>query len=253
MLATARTQGAPSTARQRWRPGPARPRLADGAVHVWRADLTALGNELADLLSPAERARAQRMRRERDRQLWARGRGVLRALLGRYLASDARALRFTTEARGKPVLLGDGEDSAAGDSPPARATAARLSFNLSHSQGLALYALTEIGPIGVDVEVARRAIDEVALAARAFGPAEARRLQRLDAARRSQEFRRAWVRREAELKCRGTGIGVAVGGSGGPGPWTAELDVGPQAACAVALAGSPRELRCWDWQRPSRF
>ena len=73
----------------------------------------------------------------------------------------------------------------------------------------------EAGPVGVDVEVPRRAIDEVALAARAFGPAEARRLEGLDPAVRAQEFLRAWVRHEAQLKCRGTGIGGAPAGASG--------------------------------------
>ena len=110
----------------------------------------------------------------------------------------------------------------------------------------------EAGPIGVDVEVPRRAIDEVALAARAFGPAEARRLEGLDAARRGQEFLRAWVRHEAQLKCRGTGIGGAPAGASGPELWSAQLEVGPGAAGAVAVRQPPSELRCWDWEASSR-
>ena len=122
-----------------------------------------------------------------------------------------------------------------------------MSFNLSHSGQLALYAFTETGAVGVDVEVARRPIDEIAIAARTFGPAEARRLGGLDPAIREREFRRAWVRHEAELKCRGTGIGGPEAGLGGREPWTAELEVGPRAAAAVAAEHPPRELCCWDW------
>ena len=139
------------------------------------------------------------MARERDGHLWARGRGALRALLGRYLSCDPRALRFANELHGKPALL---REARLPDPPRREPTTARLPFNMSHSQRLALYAFAEAGPVGVDVEVPRRAIDEVALAARAFGPAEARRLEGLDAARRGQEFLRAWVRHEAQLKCR---------------------------------------------------
>ena len=93
----------------------------------------------------------------------------------------------------------------------------------------------------------------LAVAARAFGPAEARRLQQLDPVTREQELLLAWVRHEAELKCRGTGIGGAgaegemAEGEMGEKVWIAELDVGSHGAAAVAVARPPRELCCWEW------
>jgi 4'-phosphopantetheinyl transferase len=223
----------PATAGDTWAPAPLAPRLAEGIVHVWRADLSAVSDELIELLCPEERARAERIVGESKRRVWARAHGVLRELLGRYLQENPRALRFTAGAHGKPALL---------DGP--------LRFNLAHSGQCALYALTEGISVGVDVEVARRPIDEVALATRVFGEAEAQRLQRLDPATREQEFLRAWVRREAELKCLGTGIGGASpsDGASNHGLWIAELDVGPRAAAAVAAPGDQHELRCWDWR-----
>jgi hypothetical protein len=119
---------------------------------------------------------------------------------------------------------------------------------LSHSGQLALYAFTESGAVGLDVEVARRTINEVAVARRAFGPGEARRLEGLAPPIREREFLRAWARYEAELKCRGTGIGVVDTGTGGGAPWIAQLDVGSHAAAAVALEHPARDLRCWEWR-----
>ena len=104
--------------------------------------------------------------------------------------------------------------------------------------------------MGVDVEVARRPIDEVAIATRTFGPAEARRLEGLQPDLREREFLRAWVRAEAELKCRGTGIGGVSADANGRESWIAELDVGPRAAAAVALEQPPHELRCFQWHAP---
>jgi 4'-phosphopantetheinyl transferase len=237
----------PSTAHPPRTSPPSHPRLADGAVHVWRADVAELADDLGELLSPTERTRAERLAHERDRLLWTRAHGVLRQLLGRYLRRDPRKLRFTTGAHGKPALLDEPPRSPA--TPPRRMAArpAGLSFNLSHSGHLALYAFSAIGPVGVDVEVARRPIDELAIAARAFGPAEVRRLAALDPFVREQEFRRAWVKHEAALKCRGTGIGGAAAQTSGHEPWIAELEVGPRAAGAVAVGHLPRELRCRDW------
>jgi hypothetical protein len=94
-------------------------------------------------------------------------------------------------------------------------------------------------------------VDVLALAARAFGPAEAERLRRLDPDSREQEFRRAWVRHEAALKCLGTGIGAAPAAEAGRrSPWIAELDMGAGAAAAVALTAAPSEMRCWEWRAP---
>ncbi len=224
--------------------------LADGAVHVWRADLATVAEDLGELLCDEERARAQRMVDERDGELWRRSRGLLRALLGRYLQREPRSLRFAAGEHGKPALARNADESPAArrrssaesPSPP------ELSFNMSHSGRLALYAFSEVGAVGVDVEVARRPIDEVAIAARALGAAEARRLQALDPATRRREFLRAWARHEAELKCLGVGIGGADGAIAGRRPWIAQLELGPDVAAAVAAERPARELRCWDWR-----
>ncbi len=244
----------PSRKALRWTGGSTEPRLDDeGALHVWRADLSAVADDLGELLSPAERARAESFLSARDRRRWTRAHGVLRALLGRYLGSDPRALRISAAAHGKPAL----SDSAPASRAAAGATQAapgRLSFNMSHSGQLALYAFTRSGAVGVDVEVARRPINEVALAARVFGAAEAKRLEALDPASRERAFLRLWVRHEAELKYRGTGIGGNRVVDGTPAesearaPWIADLDVGPRAAGAVAVPAPPPELHRWDWR-----
>lgn len=222
-------------AEQVWAPGPPRPLLAEGAVHVWRADLEAAGEKLTDLLSAEERARAERLLGARARCLWARGRGLLRALLARYLDGEAQEFRFALGPHGKPELL-----------PPRDTGSGLFSFNLSHSGGLALYALASAGAVGVDVELARASHDVLAIAARFLGEDEAARLRALEPPQREREFLRGWTRHEAELKLHGLGIG------GGPVPlerraWIGEIDVGELGAAALALGQPPRELRLWDW------
>jgi 4'-phosphopantetheinyl transferase len=243
-----------------WQPGPAEPRLGDGAVHVWRVDLTAVPAQLANQLSEEEVARAAQMPSAHGRELWSRSRGVLRTLLGRYLRVEALTVVLRAGACGKPELS---EEHAAG---------APLFFNLSHSGQLALYAFTTLGPVGVDVEVARRAgaspspsadsdgggadehrrpdTDHVALARRAFGEAQAQRLHALEPELREGEFLRLWTRYEAEFKRRGTGIGGGFEhGARSPGAASTivELDVGPQATAALARDPRASELRLWEW------
>jgi hypothetical protein len=203
-----------------WTPGPPAARARAGTIDVWRADLAAVGDELEELLCAEERERAARIAQEHDRVRWARSRGVLRALLGRYLERDPRTLDFTLGAHGKPALPRE-------ETGPEPSAAADLRFNLSHSGTLALYAITDGREVGVDIERARE--------------------------RYTPEFLRAWVAREAAGKCRGIGLGRETGlaKSRGVTPpdalWTAELDVGPDAAGAVAVKGGRCELCCWEW------
>jgi 4'-phosphopantetheinyl transferase len=197
---------------------------------VWRADLATVGGEVLDLLSPSERRRADRFLGEQGRRRWGLSRGLLRALLARYLQVDGRGLLFATGEHGKPEL--------AGEVPP-------LSFNLSHSGPIALYVFSAMIDVGVDVELARPSVDEVAIAERMIGSDEAERLRGLDPALRAREFLRLWTRHEAELKCLGVGIGGQVQVDTGRRPWVAELDIEPGAAAAVAAMTPPGEVHCW--------
>jgi 4'-phosphopantetheinyl transferase len=208
----------------------------EGAVDVWVADLAATSAQLEALLSPQELLRAARFASPEDGRLWARAHGILRTLLGGYLARDPLALEFDAGLQGKPVLAG-----VAPQTP-------HLHFNLSHSGSLALFAFTTAGEIGVDVELAHEGTDVLAVAARAFGPARAQQLAELAAGSREREFLKAWTRHEARLKC----IGIGIGGAGAPSPsaeqgWVADVDVGQGAAGAVAMSAAPHELNRRDW------
>jgi 4'-phosphopantetheinyl transferase len=222
-----------ASAKDVWAPGPSRPRLAAGAVHVWRADLAHADTSLGELLSEDERERAGRLLNEHQRELWRRSRGLLRELLGRYLQADPPSLRFADGEHGKPGLADADPDTPA--------------FNMSHSGQLALYAFSAAGAVGVDVEVARRPVDEVAIAARMLGEGEAQRLQALEPESRRREFLRAWARHEAELKCLGVGLGEASAGRSGPRPSVVELELGLEAGAAVASEQPAQELCCMDW------
>ncbi|HWY18368.1 MAG TPA: hypothetical protein VNY27_06615 [Solirubrobacteraceae bacterium] len=190
-----------------------------GVVDVWRVDLgRAMDDGLSDLLCAEERARAARIVPARKRALWARSRGILRALLARYLDADPRELRFQPGPHGKPGL----RDHVEGRSAPGRKS--DLRFNLSHSGELMLVAVSAGREVGVDIEHARE--------------------------RYTAEFLRTWTTREATVKCLGTGL---TGGSATaeektrPRLWTAGLDVGPDAVAAVVVEGSEAcELRRRD-------
>ena len=131
-------------------------------MHVWRAALDVPESQvrnLWDTLTADERQRAERYIFEKDRTHFVVARGLLRVLLGRYLRQDPPHLRFTYGPHGKPALATD----------TGRAT---LCFNVSHSHGLALYAVTRGREVGVDVERIRPEVAQEKIAERFFSPRE---------------------------------------------------------------------------------
>jgi 4'-phosphopantetheinyl transferase len=170
---------------------------------------------------------------------------VLRELISRYLGRDPQALRFITGGHGKPSLS-DQLDEACG----ARSTVPSgdsFHFNLSHSGRVALYAFTNLGPVGVDVEVhGRRAVDSLPSASRLLDRSQAQRLEALGASARKREFRRVWTRREAELKCRGTGFSGRVDEWDSP-LWVSDREVQGVGTVAIALSSEPGDVTCWAW------
>jgi 4'-phosphopantetheinyl transferase len=220
----------------RWQPV----RATEGVVHVWRADLEAIGDQPTQLLCDEELARAARIVPARKRVLWAGSRGVLRALLGRYLDRDPRALCFVLGPHGKPALSSEG--------PTRPAPTGDLRFNLSHSGGLALVAVTVGREVGVDVEVPRGRVDELAITARVLGREQARRMAGLNSRARARAFLRAWVAHEAVVKCVGLGLAPPPEDTLREDLWSTQLDVGPRAVAAVAVEGGRCELRCREWR-----
>lgn len=239
-----------------WERGPARPALARGEVHVWRARLDApdrAARALRELLAPEERARADRFRFEKDRLHFTAARGLLRTLAGRYLGLAPAALNFSYNAYGKPSLDAHSDE---------------LRFNVSHSKGLAVYAFARGREVGVDVEFLNDAVACEGIAARFFAPAEAAVLGALPPGERTRAFFNCWTRKEAYIKAHGEGLSLALDGfevSLAPGEpcalvstrhdpaqaacWSLrELEPAPGYVGAVAAEGHGWRLRCWRWE-----
>ena len=225
------TQPSPdSTYDLRWRPGPARPVIESAAAHVWLIDLDVPRHGSEAALSAQERLRLGRFRSGEDARRWGRAHGAARSILARYLQVAPASLRFGQSTSGKPHLAHEGAPS----------------FNLSHSGALAVLAVAD-GEIGVDVELARPRIDEVAIARRAIGDAAADRLALLSPGERTAQFLTLWTRHEAHLKLLGEGLGGTGLARSQPEPSIAELRLGPGAAGAVATWFSPVAVDCWRY------
>ncbi len=161
-------------------------------VHVWTADLEAAKpflDRYRSTLAPGELERASRFYLDRHRDGYVVVHGILRDILGRYLGQPAQSLEFSYGRRGKPRLA---------RSP--------LSFNLSDSDGLALYAVARGREVGVDVERHRRFPDLDGMAKLACTSRERDNLLRLAEPGRTEAFFDLWTRKEALVKAVGVGL-----------------------------------------------
>lgn len=238
-----------------WERAPAQVRAVGDEVHVWRASCRLTATEiltLRRLLSDDELERAKRFHFARDRDHYTAARAALRVILGRYLNLPPAGLRFKYNSFGKPTL-----DGGAGG----------LRFNLSHSGGLALYAVALGREVGVDVEHLKDEMDG-GVAERFFSPSEVAALRSLAPEAQKRAFFDCWTRKEAYIKARGEGLSLPLDSfdvsvapdepaallrtrddAGEASRWTLhELSPGPGYAAALAVEGGDWRLRCWRWE-----
>ena len=226
-------------------------------VHVWRADTDSGGFRVEGLrqtLSASERARAERFAFRRDRDRFIVRRGLLRAILGRYLAMDSARVEFQYGAGGKPALAPQNDGT-------------QLRFNVSHSAGLALYAVARGREIGVDLEAIQPVIARERIPEHFFSPWEVATLRALPVDAQPEAFFACWTRKEAYVKARGEGLALPLDRfdvtlvPGEPAALVRTADDAREASRwslqalapgrgyvgAVAVEGHAGRLRCWQW------
>jgi len=183
---------------QSWSDPPRTMTLDDNEVHVWRSELDLSGAELGKLaktLALDEQARAARFRFPRDRRRFIVARGVLREILARYLDRDPAKLQFCYAPFGKPALT----SNSGGDG---------LRFNVSHSHGFGLYAVSFHRELGVDLECIRTNFPWEPIAERFFSPEEIEALYSVPRGLKYEAFLNCWTRKEAFVKARGGGLSL---------------------------------------------
>jgi 4'-phosphopantetheinyl transferase len=231
-----------------WSSPPLSLSLKTSEVHVWRLELEQPPERFIKLLDADEFARATRFYFEKDQRHFVVARGFLRVLLGRYLDSDPKRLKFVYGAYGKPALE----------------TAGSLRFNMSHSHGMALYAFTDGCDIGVDVEQVRADFTSDDIARRYFSPVEVQSLCGLPNEERVASFFRCWTRKEAYIKAIGLGLSQPLDGfdvtlapdeppallrtdDGTHERWSmANVEVGSGYAGALVVEGPISKIEHWD-------
>ncbi len=172
------------------------PGLRRGIVDVWSVNVA---QGLAQLpvyrqqLNSDELHRAGQCRAAYKYHEFIITRGLLRQRLSEHLHLPAADIQFSTLEHGKLVLH---ERHGRSD----------IQFNVSHSQGEVLLALTLVDAVGVDIEKVRPEVCWPALAKRFFSPAEYDALQHYAGEHAVTAFFSCWTRKEAFVKAVGDGI-----------------------------------------------
>ena len=146
-------------------------------------------------LSPADHARHERYRFQADRDMFLLGRVMARALVGQALGVEPAAWEWREGPRGRPEIA-----------DPDAAT--RVSFNIAHSAGLVVCAVSSEGTVGVDVEHRLRPPVDARMVRRYCAPCEVADIERHGPAAWQDQFLKYWTLKEAYLKARGLGIAV---------------------------------------------
>jgi|SRR5580698_420145 4'-phosphopantetheinyl transferase len=240
-----------------WLAPPERLTMSGDVVHVWRARLdqsSPVIKHFEHTLPVDERLRADRFYFRQDRDRFIAARGILRTILGRYLDRAPQALTFIYGAYGKPSL------ALESDANPIR-------FNISHSHGTALYAVTRGREIGVDLEYVRNGLAIEEIVTSFFSRTEISALCSLSAELRRRAFFACWTRKEAYIKAMGEGLSLSLAQfdvsliPGEPAVLLAtrpdskealrwslhELALGPDYVAAFVVEGRDCSLSCWQW------
>ena len=232
-----------------WREPPEALSLPTGEVHVWRLALDQPASVLTEFrhtLDANELERAGRFHFEKHRRHFIAGRGGLRYVLSRYLDVKPKQLRFTYGTFGKPALEGK-----------------ELRFNMSHSHGLALFAVSADRELGVDVEHIRADFASEDIARRFFSHLEVAAFNALPKEDQVAGFFRCWSRKEAYIKAIGRGLSepldafdvtlargeaALLRASGQDvSRWTMfDLDAGDDYAAALLVEAPVSNIRLWE-------
>ena len=242
-----------------WLVPPTQLLLTPGEVHIWRVELDQPQREvrrLAQTLSSEELNRSGRLHFESGRKRFITGRGMLRVILSHYTGSAPGELKFKYGSYGKPTLLGPGS------------TNSRLHFNLSHSEGMAIYAIGLDYELGIDIERVRPMEDVDQIVERFFSARERVLFQQLAPEQQLRAFFKGWTRKEAFLKATGEGLTrpleecevtfqpdqaadfLDTGEESATAGWSLHsLEVGKDYLAAMAIKGLAARLAYWSLEQ----
>ncbi|MEP6634058.1 MAG: 4'-phosphopantetheinyl transferase superfamily protein [Luteimonas sp.] len=201
--------------------------------------------EAEALLDAPERARVQLRLRPGDRDALTLTYALHRLALAAVLECDPSQVALLRDAVGRPCLLEKD-----------------IWTSLTHTDGFAAVAISRASAVGIDLELATRAMDMPEIAERVCHVVEADGLKGRLPAEYASALLALWVRKEALLKMAGVGLGEEMNTFQAPADIVVRLPgdhvghavvrmvmLGPAWVAAIASDGSGPEIAT-DWLHP---
>jgi len=180
--------------------------LPNNEVHIWVTEAETIENPALirayhRLMNAKEATRQARFHFPKHRHQFLVGRALIRTTLSRYASVAPENWTFVENEYGRPELAPEHADIP-------------IRFNLSHTDGLIVFAVVSGRELGVDVENITRGGDLVPIADRFFSKAEVADLHTVPPARQEDRFFDYWTLKEAYIKARGMGLSIPLGDFG---------------------------------------
>jgi 4'-phosphopantetheinyl transferase len=218
--------------------------INEGEAHIWTADCDVIDDKpMWGLLDADEANRAKRFREPLDSRRYVVSHAVLRSILSKYLNEKPESIEYERGLHGKPGIAGG----------------SWLRFNMSHSNGMAAYAITSECDVGIDLQYTRD-IPFMELSRSVLSTNEDAYLRSVPIEERLNVFYMFWTRKEAYIKAIGEGLYMQLSDvdvssndkwnklSYNGSMWSI-TDVVFHAgyACAIAVHGEVRDIKTFTW------
>jgi 4'-phosphopantetheinyl transferase len=173
----------------------------DDEIHLWLTFPDQIRDhrllvEYDNLLADNERAKQSRFHFASDRHRYLVTRVLVRTVLSRYASVDPRNWIFATNDFGRPYVANTSQ------------AISRLSFNVSHTNGLILMGVAKGAALGVDVENTGVRELYAGIADRYFSASEVADLHSLPKPQQHKRFFDIWTLKESYIKARGMGLAI---------------------------------------------
>lgn len=176
--------------------------LPPDQIHLWLAfdreirDEALLERYRSELLTEEERRKEKRYYFAKHQHQYLITRALTRTILSRYADVAPADWRFDKNKHDRPLI--------ANDHPDARS----FSFNISHTPGLVVLAVSRHASLGVDVENVAEREAPLEIANRFFSPVETADLYTLPAHEQPERFFHYWTLKESYIKARSMGLAI---------------------------------------------
>ena len=159
-------------------------------INVFFGDIQKI-NQRSDysFLNDQENSRADSFLKSEDKELFVCCRANLKKILSDLLSIPLERIRVKEGVNGKPYLEGS-----------------NIFFNVSHTEGKFAIAITNLGSVGIDIELKNRSFDYQKLSHLIFSHNEKVLFETIESTRKNEAFLNCWTRKEAIFKAIGSGL-----------------------------------------------